>query len=189
MDKKLTQSGLPKDIPLSVLLDLSEPAGMDWGRIRALQFQGLQQHGLFKLVGAIVCGIVIVQIGFGIVNSMLLGSWFVALCGLYLYSHFAQSRQSVWMRKSIGRKDTISVHLLSLATGSLWGAALILFGMTGDEPAMIGIWSVIICLTVGSGMLLSAIPLEQSAVYRYLWSRSRCRLVHAGQYAVGRGIP
>jgi len=158
--EKVSQSGLPREIPLRVLLGLADPKGVDWGRIRALQYDGMQQHGLFKLLGTIVCGIFILQIGFGVINPILLIGWFVALCGIYIFSHFYLKKQSVWQRKSIDRKDTIFVHLNSLIGGIVWAAALVMFGFSGDQSALIGTWAVVICLAVGSGMLLSAIPLS-----------------------------
>ena len=110
MKEKVSQTGLPREIPLSVLLGLSDPKGVGWGRIRALQFEGMQQHGLFKLVGTIVCGIVILQMGIGLVNPIMLTGWFATLCAIYIYSHIHLKKQSVWKRKTLDRKDTIFVY-------------------------------------------------------------------------------
>lgn len=160
MEEKVTQSDLPRDIPIGVLLGLADPKAMDWGRIRALQFHGTQKNGLFKTIASVVCGILAVQFGMGNVNPVYLGGWFVALCGFYLYSHLVLKRQAVWRQKSLGRKDMGISHLLSTGGGALWAMAFVIFAQTADLSQMIGLWTIVLCLMVGSAMLLSAIPLS-----------------------------
>ena len=63
-----------------------------------------------------------------------------------------------------------------------------MFGMTGDTKAMIGIWAVVICLSVGSGMLLSAIPLSSLIFVSVSGSGAVLWLVPDGQYATGHGV-
>lgn len=141
-------------------MGFSDSPGVDWGRIRALQFQGMQKHGLLKTVATIVCGLLAVQFGMDSVNPFLLGIWLVALSTLYLYSHFMLEKQAFWKRKTIERKDTAIVHLISLAGGCIWAAGFVLFGFSVSQPDMIGFWSIMVCLMVGSAMLLSSIPLS-----------------------------
>lgn len=160
MLKTITQSGLPKVIPLRVLLGLSDPAGIDWGRIRALQFNGNHQHRLLKIVSAIVCGLLTVQWGMGQVNSVLLGLWLVAVCALYIYSHLLFRKQAAWQRKSISRTDMSVIYGMSLAAGSLWGVGFLLFAFNTDLLTMIPVWATILCLMVGSAMLFSTMPLS-----------------------------
>jgi diguanylate cyclase (GGDEF)-like protein/PAS domain S-box-containing protein len=158
--KNIAQSGLPRVIPLSVLLGLSDPQGVDWGRIRALQFNGNNQHSFLKIVSAIVCGLLIVQLGIGAVNIMLLGLWLAGLSALYIYAHLLYRKQSAWQRKSINRSDMTVFYLISLVGGSLWGAGFLLFAFSTNLMTMIPVWAIIICLMVGSPMLLSTAPLS-----------------------------
>jgi diguanylate cyclase (GGDEF)-like protein/PAS domain S-box-containing protein len=158
--KPTAHSGLPRVIPLGALLGLSDPHGVDWGRIRALQFNGIHQHSLLKIVSAIVCGLLIVQLGIGQVNIMLLGPWLAGLCALYIYAHLLYRKQSAWQRKSINRSDMTIVYLISLAGGSLWGGGFLLFTFSANLMTMIPVWATIICLMVGSAMLLSTVPLS-----------------------------
>ncbi len=177
MEKTIAQSGLPRDIPLSVLLGLTDPEGVDWGRIRALQFNGLHQHSWLKIVSAIVCGLLTVQLGIGQVNILFLGLWLAALCALYLYSHVLLRKQSSWQRKSIDRGEMTMVHFLSLAGGSIWGLGFLIFTFSTDFMTMVPLWATIICLMVGSAMMFSAIPLcsilfisSASAAMTFGWS-------------------
>ena len=160
MEEKKSQSGLPRDIPFSVLLGLTDPKGVDWGRIRALQFQGLQSHDFLKIMASLVCGILAVQLSLDFVHPVLLGGWFVSLCGVYLYAHFTFKKQVAWQRKSIARSDTALAHLVSLAGGALWAAGFIMLSFSATPTTLIAMWSIIICLMVGSAMMLSAIPLS-----------------------------
>ena len=160
MLKTIAQSGLPKAIPLRVLLGLSDPPGIDWGRIRALQFNGNNQHGFLKIVSAIVCGLLIVQLGIGQVNIWLLGLWLAGLAVLYIYADLLYRKQSALQRKSINRSDLTMVYLVSLIGGSLWGVGFLLFAFSTNLMTMIPIWAIIICLMVGSAMLLSNVPLS-----------------------------
>ncbi|MEO9636150.1 MAG: EAL domain-containing protein [Parasphingorhabdus sp.] len=160
MLKNVTQSGLPREIPLSVLLGLSDPKGIDWGRIRALQFSGIHQHSLLKILSAIVCGLLTVQWGIGQINVISLSVWLLGLTALYVYSHFKFRKQSAWQRKTVDRSDTLFVYLISLASGAFWGAGFLLFSFSADLMTMIPVWATIICLMVGSAMMFSAMPLS-----------------------------
>tara|TARA_R110000824_G_scaffold209_24_gene1153 strand:- start:2778 stop:5147 length:2370 start_codon:yes stop_codon:yes gene_type:complete len=158
--KTVAQSGLPREIPLSVLLGLSDPDGVDWGRIRAMQFNGNNQHGLLKIVAAIVCGLLIVQLGIGQVSMLLLGLWLAALTVLYIYAHMLYRKQSLWQRKTINRSEMVPFYLISLVGGSLWGVGFLLFAFSANLMTMIPVWATVVCLMVGSAMLLSTIPLS-----------------------------
>ncbi len=143
-----------------MLLGLSDPPGIDWGRIRALQFNGNHQHSLLKIVSAIVCGLLTVQWGFGRVNLMLLGPWLALLGALYIYAHLLFRKQAAWQRKSIHRADMTMVYLVSFAGGLMWGIGFLLFAFSTDLMTMIPVWATIICLMVGSAMLFSTMPLS-----------------------------
>ena len=160
MEKIIAPSGLPRDIPLSVLLGLSSPEGVDWGRIRALQFNGIQQHGLLKIIAAIVCGLLTLQWGIGQINLMFLGLWFSALAMLCIYSHLWSRKQLAWQRKTVDRAETRMVNFLSPVDGLIWGAGFLLFAFEADLMTVHSLWAMMICLMVGSAMIFSAIPLS-----------------------------
>lgn len=142
------------------MLGLSDPAGIDWGRIRALQFNGNQQHGLLKIVSAVVCSLLTVQWGIGQVNIMLLGLWLAAVWALYIYAHLLFRKQAAWQRKSINRDDMAATYGISFAGGSLWGVGFLIFAFSSDLMTMIPVWATILCLMVGSAMLFSTMPLS-----------------------------
>ncbi len=157
-EKLSSSSGLPQEIPVSVLLGLADPEGIDWGRIRVLQYEGMHQNGFLKMMGSIMCGILAVQVSIDHVNWFLLGSWTLALFGLYIYSYVKSRKDAVWERKSISRRENVNTMLISAAGGLLWSTAIVLFGPSGDLNTMVGIWALVLCLMVGSAMLLSAVP-------------------------------
>lgn len=158
-EKLSSSSGLPQEIPLSVLLGIADPEGVDWGRIRVLQFEGMHQNGFLKMIGSITCGILAVQFCIGQVHWLLLGAWTLALFGLYIFSYVKSRKSAVSERKSISRRENVDVLLTSAAGGLLWSTAMIMFGPSGDLNTMVGIWALILCLMVGSAMLMSAVPL------------------------------
>ncbi|MEH6790358.1 MAG: EAL domain-containing protein [Parasphingorhabdus sp.] len=158
--KTISQSALPRDIPLRVLLGLSDPPGIDWGRIRALQFNGNQEHGLLKIVAAVVCALLTVQWGIGQVNLLLLALWLGGICTLYVYGHMLFRKQLAWQRKSISRSDMTMVYLTSLVAGLLWASGFLMFAFSTDLLVMIPVWVTIVCLMVGAAMLFSTMPLS-----------------------------
>ena len=173
MEEKTSQSGLPREIPFRVLIGLSDPEGLDLGRIRALQYEGMQKNGWTKVISSIVCGLLAVQFGMSSVNPVFLFVWFASLCGLYLHLHFKVRRDNLWQRKTISRSDTIMTHVSAAAGASLWAIALVVFGLTADQPAMLGLWSIVLCLMVGSAMLLSAIP-SSSLIFILITGMASC---------------
>ncbi|MEO9599933.1 EAL domain-containing protein [Parasphingorhabdus sp.] len=180
MKNIVNEPGLPRDIPLSVLLGLSDPPGVDWGRVRALQFDSVHEFSLLKIVAVILCGLLTVQWGIGRVDGLNLGLWMAALFSLYLYSHFLFRRQSTWQRKTITRGATAMVYLISLAGGSLWGAGFLMFAFNTDIMTIVPVWATIICLMVGSAIKFSAIPLSS-----ILFIASSSAALAFGWYHVG----
>ncbi|MGB5484488.1 putative bifunctional diguanylate cyclase/phosphodiesterase [Parasphingorhabdus sp.] len=160
MEKNITSSGLPRDIPLSVLLGLTDPEGVDWGRIRALQINGTRQHSFLKIISAIVCGLLTLQWGIGQINILFLGLWLAAIIALCIYSHLRFRKQAASQRKSVDRAETRMVNLLSFADGSIWGLGFLLFSYGADLMTVNSLWAMMICLMVGSAMIFSAIPLS-----------------------------
>ena len=142
------------------MLGLSDPGGVDWGRIRALQFNGNQQHGMLKIVSAIVCSLLIVQWGIGQVNIMILGLWLAAVWALYTYGHLLFRKQTAWQRRSINRDDMTVTYGISFASGLLWGVGFLIFAFSSDLMTMIPVWATVLCLMVGSAMLFSTMPLS-----------------------------
>lgn len=160
MQRNITQSGLPREIPLSALLGLTDPDGVDWGRIRALQLNGVHQRHLMKFISAIVCGLLTVQWGFGKISLLFLGLWLAALVGLYLYAFLLFRKQATKQRKTVYRAETRALHRVSIAGGSIWGIGFLLFTFSADPMTMAPLWATIICLMVGSAMMFSAMPLS-----------------------------
>ncbi|WP_417620465.1 putative bifunctional diguanylate cyclase/phosphodiesterase [Parasphingorhabdus sp.] len=180
MFKNIAPSDLLRNIPLSVLLGLTDPKDVDWGRIRALQFNGIQEHSLLKIISAMVCGLLTVQWGIGRIDILFLGLWLAVLSALYIYSHFLLRKQASWQRKSINRSDMTIIYLTSLAGGSLWGAVFLLFSFNTDNMTMIPVWATIICLMVGSAMIFSAVPLSS-----ILFISSSSAAMFFGWYYIG----
>ncbi|MGI9360132.1 MAG: hypothetical protein ACR2O7_00945, partial [Parasphingorhabdus sp.] len=86
MEEKLSSSsGLPQEIPLRVLLGIGDPEGIDWGRIRVFQYEGVYEHGFFRMFGASICVLIAVQSSVSLVNGWLLGAWALALWATYIY--------------------------------------------------------------------------------------------------------
>ncbi len=160
MEKKVGQSGLPREIPLAVLLGLSDRGGVDWGRIRALQFEGVQAHALLKIVSAVVCGLLTFQMGSGNVSLILMSAWLAALTGLYIYTHLVFRRELALQRKTMSRRQIGLAHFGSFAGGSMWAVAFLLFTFSSSPATMIPLWALLVCLMVGSAMLFSSIPLS-----------------------------
>ena len=158
MEENKSHTGLPKKISVAALLGLTDPEGVDWGRIRALQFEGLQENALLKTVASIVCGILAVQFGAGSVNPVFLGIWLATLFTFYLFVHFKLQKDAMWLRKTITRKETLAPHLIAGVGGLMWAIILFVYGMTAEPQVMLGLWSLVICLMVGSGMLMSTLP-------------------------------
>ena len=125
-----------------------------------MQFNGNQQHGMLKIVSAIVCSLLIVQWGIGQVNIMILGLWLAAVWALYTYGHLLFRKQTAWQRRSINRDDMTVTYGISFASGLLWGVGFLIFAFSSDLMTMIPVWATVLCLMVGSAMLFSTMPLS-----------------------------
>ena len=160
MEEKLSSSsGLPQEIPLRVLLGIGDPEGIDWGRIRVFQYEGVYEHGFFRMFGASICVLIAVQSSVSLVNGWLLGAWALALWATYIYFYFKARKDALWERKTLSRKDNFQVLVPSISAGLLWSVAILFLGPSGGLITMVSIWSLVLCLMVGAAILLSAVPL------------------------------
>lgn len=155
-----TPSRLPQEVPLSALLGSSEPPGIDWGEIRALQYDAIQEHSLLRIIAAFVTGAMTIRIGYGSINSILLFSWMAALVSLHIHAYARFRKFEILKRRTITRRETGMIHFTAGTGGLLWAIIFCIFSWHGDSNIMVPLWATMLCLMVGSAMLYSAIPLS-----------------------------
>ncbi|MDZ7588366.1 MAG: hypothetical protein U5J78_04170 [Parasphingorhabdus sp.] len=66
---------------------------------------------------------------------------------------------ALWDAKMVHRKAAAISYLHSALGGALWGGSFLILGGTGNSTVLLSHWAAVLCLMVGSAMLLSAIPL------------------------------
>jgi len=152
-----------RKMPFLALLGLSDPDGMNWNRIRAMQLRGAQRHGLLQLFASVLGAILVVNFSYEWNKPITAGAWFVAVTVSYLYSFFKLRKGNIEGRKSVSRPEILFVHLIAVVQGLLWGSAFLFLGASGDVNNLQILWSVVLCLVVGTAMLMSIMPMGSVA--------------------------
>ena len=154
---------LPDHIPILALLGLRDDGDVEWGRVRALQFQGLRYFNKLKTVVMILCALFALQFMLQWVNPLIALGWAAMICGVYLWSHVRQQRLALWDRKQVSQSEAMSNAIFSTAGGLLWGMAFLYLGMQGHAEALILTWVTALCILAGAAALLSSLPLGSLA--------------------------
>ncbi len=150
---------LPEKLPLKQLLGLKDGTDFDWGQIRAMQFEGLQNYQLISLFAPIICAVTVVFTYLGTINPLLLGGWLLAIIIAHSWNYTRARGAALWTRKQVTTRETTVYSFRMLVIGTLWTAGFFIFARSGDIASMLVVWALILALTVGQTMIMSSVPL------------------------------
>jgi diguanylate cyclase (GGDEF)-like protein len=154
-----TKTDFSKDISLRALLGLADDGDVDWGKVRAIQFRGLERNALVKTVGTLICALLVMQFGLQVANPFVVLGWSVVIAALYIFAHLKLKSLALWDRKQLDRRDFSVSYMLTFFGALLWSLPMPYAAFVGDPAFLIWTFAATLCLMVGSSIFLSTIPL------------------------------
>jgi diguanylate cyclase (GGDEF)-like protein/PAS domain S-box-containing protein len=161
--RKSTHSTAPGIPGWLSILGFTEPAGTDWGIVRAAQLAVVKRFAVTRLVISVLGAIVLLLLLKSSVSPLKLGLWFfctIVMAGVSAWPHL---RERGWTPVIATNADLHRETGITLIGAAAWAVAPLLFGPGASAESLIGIWTVLTALMAGMTVALSAVPMATAA--------------------------
>ena len=161
--RKSTHSTAPGIPGWLSILGFTEPAGTDWGVVRAAQLAVVKRFAVTRLVISVLGAIVLLLLLKSSISSLKLGLWFICtivMAGVAAWPHL---RERDWTPVIATSGDLHRETGITLIGAAAWAVAPLLFGPGASAESLIGIWTVLTALMAGMTVALSAVPMATAA--------------------------
>lgn len=149
---------LHADLPFSALMSLTEPAGFDWGSIRAAQFAHAGSSFRSRLVWALAVATLAIMLLVPTVPFSHLAGWMAAVTIISYLAYRYRTSRAALCASTLPRSTVFVDVAFTAAFGSLWAFMLGYFGpIAGHEVAvsLVVLASAVMC---GQISILSSLP-------------------------------
>ena len=144
--RKQTKTSAPKAPGWLSILGFTEPAGTDWGIVRAAQLAVVKRFAVTRLVISVLAAIVLLVLLKESVTTLKLGLWFAGTVVMATMCAWPHLRERNWTPPIATPGDLHRETGITLIGAIAWAVAPVLFG-TGVRPeVLIGIWTVLTAL-------------------------------------------
>ena len=175
---------VPADLPLLALLGFRDSEGVDWPRLRALQYGRVGQQTKVRLAAHATSGLLFMWAAWGVIPLLILAGWVAALA--LAVSNIG--RQDVVLRRADGhrlsREEAFQHNLSSILGASVWASTLVLGLIFGTPADLVKIWVVAAIVPAGAAILLGSAPQGAIAYLGLIGLTGIITLSIAGQYEV-----
>ncbi|KPQ33399.1 MAG: diguanylate cyclase/phosphodiesterase with PAS/PAC sensor(s), partial [Porphyrobacter sp. HL-46] len=147
------------ELPVFVVLGLSDKGDMDWARLRGLQYASLAKLTFYRAMSHAILAVFVAQIYAGKVGLIGFGLWALLLAAV----HWRGTRLDLSLadtdRRRITRSEFYNQALTAVLSGLLWGGAVLVFPFYGNPADLMAMLMVIAILCAGSVFFYTAAPI------------------------------
>jgi diguanylate cyclase (GGDEF)-like protein len=158
-----TLSDLPTEVSVKALMGFEDPQGFSAAQLHEVQARGVRERPTIQLLANLVCCILVVAMGYGVVPIWAMAVWGVPLIGfnaLLLSKRRKEQRSSASL---VGIDEFRNIARDAGFSGILWGISMPLFGWFGGMTELLGVWSVCLAMMVYASLLMPSLPLAGTA--------------------------
>ncbi len=144
-------------------MGFEDPQGFSAAQLHEVQARGVRQRPTIQLLANLVCCILVLAMGYGVVPIWAMVAWGVPLIGfnMLLLSNRRKERRS--NMALVGIDEFRSIARDAATSGTLWGISMPLFGWFGGMTELLGVWSVCLAMMVYASLLMPSLPLAGTA--------------------------
>jgi diguanylate cyclase (GGDEF)-like protein len=158
-----TISDLPTEVSVKALMGFEDPQGFSAAQLREVQARAVRQRPTMQLAANVLCCLLVVAMGYGVVPLWVMAVWGVPLVA---FNGLMLSKQREQRRSSITHADSEEFKQMARdagISGALWGGSLPLFGWFGGMAELLGVWSICLAMMVYASLLWPSLPLVGTA--------------------------
>lgn len=150
---------LPKELPISAVLGLSDPEEGDWARLRGIQYSCLGHSTTARIATQVSAMVAVAILVFGQMNLVVVAGW-AAIAGMTLWRSIRIDRSLIDAdRRRISRDEVRAQMVGCILNGLAWSVPLGGFGFFVDSGTQAKLWVVLATLITASAILLPSVPL------------------------------
>ncbi len=181
-DNRSETLNLPAKLPLLALLGFRDSEGLDWSRLRALQYARVGQRTRLRVISHIVVGILLVWTVWGVLPLVAIAGWAaaLALAVAHLTGRDWMLRRSESRR--LGREEANQHTLAAVLCAIAWSSVLVMTHVFGTPADLLRVWIVVALLPVGSAIVLGSAPAGAVAYLVTICTTAIATLALAGHY-------
>ncbi|KHK91802.1 putative bifunctional diguanylate cyclase/phosphodiesterase [Novosphingobium malaysiense] len=158
--RSLQNKALPKDLPVSAVLGLTDPEDGDWARLRALQYSSLSVGAFSRIATQVAALLATAMLLVGQAEPGYVLGW-VALVVLSLWHGFRTDQSLAEAdRRRVSRSEVHAQMIAAAFNGLAWAVPLAGFGLFVDAATQVKIWTVLAVIMTASAVLLPAVPMS-----------------------------
>ncbi|WP_284124774.1 putative bifunctional diguanylate cyclase/phosphodiesterase [Parerythrobacter aestuarii] len=156
--------------------------GLDWSRLRALQYARVGQRTRLRVISHIVVGILLVWTVWGVLPLVAIAGWAaaLALAVAHLTGRDWMLRRSESRR--LGREEANQHTLAAVLCAIAWSSVLVMTHVFGTPADLLRVWIVVALLPVGSAIVLGSAPAGAVAYLVTICTTAIATLALAGHY-------
>jgi diguanylate cyclase (GGDEF)-like protein/PAS domain S-box-containing protein len=148
------------EVPVSVLLGFTAKPGVDWARLRGMQYSGLVRLSFQRLAANAVLAMVVLLIYAPNTSAVIWGSWLIALAAMQVHERKIDLALAGTNGRSITREDFHRAALGEFISALVWLVPVFVFAPNGGSADEMALLLVLAMLMAGSVFMFAAVPVS-----------------------------
>lgn len=178
MSERPNSAPEPVELPVLAILGLKDPAGVDWARLRGLQYAQLISTARQRTAIHAACALLAVAIYAGKAPMWMIAGFLAALLGSLLINNRANVGVAEGDRPRVSRDEMNRKARATLVVALAWCIPILGFAFYGSDAERAGMGVLMGVLLIGSSLALGAAPLATlimgavagfAAIASFLW--------------------
>ncbi len=159
MTKIDTSQDLPNKLSFKALLGLEKPEQIEPALLHSIQSRSISRSGTLRVAVGLFFAILTASLYQGVAPVWAVCSWLGAFCVAQAFSFrvFSRDKAIEEMQRNLAEFRTLNQHCA--LGGVAWGAAVPLLGAQGGMVEMLGLWSILLAVTMHMSVIAPAAPM------------------------------
>jgi diguanylate cyclase (GGDEF)-like protein/PAS domain S-box-containing protein len=175
---------LPASLPMLALLGLKDSDGVDWSRLRAMQYARLGEITKLRIASHCATALLLVGAMWSVLPLLWLAGWFVLLAVSVVHLTLRDRELTRLNGRTLERPDAVKHAKGTLVVASVWTIPLVLAVIFGAPADVVTAWSIIMIVPMGAAITIGTAPLGALVYVVVICLAGLVTLTVAGQYAV-----
>ncbi len=158
-DRTAPAPAVPVDMPLLAVLGLRDPDGVDWSRLRGIQYAHLLSTVRQRMTVHAICALLALAIYAGKAPIWLMIAFTAAMVGSVVLNARSNRGVALGDRPRITREEILRKARASAVVAAAWSIGIVGFAGFGGDAERAGMGLLVAALLVGSSLALGAAPL------------------------------
>ncbi len=179
---------VPADMPMLAILGLRDPDGVDWARLRGLQYAQLIRTGRLRMIVHGMCAMLAIALYIGKAPWWLIAAFAAALIASLFENLRCDRGVAEGDRPRISRKEIMRKARATAMAAVAWCIPIIGLSIYSGDADRAGLGMLVAVLLIGSSLALGAAPLATVVMSAVVGTATIAMFLWYGQYALAAAL-